>query len=565
MAMTATDWLEEIDNALEYRFLFGMEAAWNKLELDYLNSPKGDTAVGPNLVYSMGDSLLSSLSVPDPEFVLQAEHPRGVSRRPIVEATDNWLVKKMGLKDEVERSLLYAYLASRAVLKIGYDSEFGWSPYYDIGKNNNLLGMTLTQFGKKGERIEYMDTEPGMPWVRCVDPRDIVVPWGTISLNDAPWIAHRVIRLNEHIKKDPKYRNTSSLNAQISMEAFMNSYRGPLSRKVTARHKTSLGFKHNVQVIFNELWEIHDRMTRTVKVVSPDFGKFLRNDFDALQVAGLPFVSGTFVKHSRSFWSTPQAYYLGQIQKDAYDISLQASKQRRINCLKFIAQKNAMTEAEMTRLISGDVGVVAMADTSRPLSDIFVPFPRSTNLDLVLEADNIRKDAREAVGFGRNQLGEEMQSSRRTAREVTFVERGSQLRSSKRMGVVIGLYIDTIRKVNKIIGRYWKIPRYMMVDNEWVKFTGEELQGDYLYDVTLSTKRNVSMAERKVEALMMMAQFAQMGLASPQLLEYVTQAANDPEFAQILQPFMKGGQRPTGAAPGQLPTIPSTGTVARGI
>jgi len=468
MAMSATDWMEEIDNALEYRQIFGMEASWNKLEKDYLNLPGGDTSVGPNLVYSMGDSLLSSLTVPDPEFVLRAEHPRGVKRRPILEAVDNWLVRVMDLKDAVDLALLHCFLAGRAIIKIGYDSEFGWSPYYDIGRGNNMLGMTLTQFDKKGRRIENMDTKPGMPWVRAVDPRDIVVPWGTTSLKDAPWIAHRVVRLNDHLKKDPKYKNTSNFKASISMEAFMNSYRGPLSRKVRDRYKTTLGFRHNAKTEFNEIWEIHDKMTRTVKVVAPDWGKYLRDDVDALQVDGLPFVSGTFVTHPRSFWSTPQAYYLGQIQNDSHDISLQATKQRRINCLKFIAAKGAITEAELTKLISGDVGVVGMADTARPLSEIFVPFPRSNNLDLMVEEENVRRNARDAIGFGRNQLGEYDASTRRTAREATFVQRGSMLRTSKRAGVVTKLYIDTIRKVNKIIFSNWKLSRYMLADKEWV-------------------------------------------------------------------------------------------------
>lgn len=559
MAMTATDWMEEIDNALEYRSIFGMEASWNKLEKDYLNLPGGDTSVGPNLVYSMGDSLLSSLTVPDPEFVLQAEHPRGVKRRPIVEAVDNWLVRTMELKDAIDNSLLHCYLACRAIIKIGYDSEFGWSPYYDIGTGNNMLGMTLTQFDKRGRRIENMDTKPGMPWVRAVDPRDIVVPWGTISLRDSPWIAHRVIRLNEHLKRDPKYKNTSSLKASISMEAFMNSYRGPLGRKVRDRYKTTLGFRHNAKTEFNEIWEIHDRMTGTIKVVAPDHLRYLRDDVDALQVDGLPFVSETFVKHPRSFWSTPQAYYLGQIQKDSHDISLQATKQRRINCLKFICAKGAITEAELTKLISGDVGVVGMANTNRPLGDVFVPFPRSNNLDLMMEEENARRGAREAIGFGRNQLGEEMASSRRTAREATFVQQGSQLRTSRRSGVVIKLYIDTIRKVNKIIFSNWKLPRHMLVDNEWVRFTGEELDGDYLYDVSLSTKRNLSMAERKIEAIMVLSQFAGMpGVDLGALYEYVLAATNDPEFANILQ-GAKGGQQRPAAAPGALPTIPATG------
>ena len=126
------DWMVEIDNGLEYRRQFGKEDAWNQLELDYTNDPSGHAAIGPNLIYSMGDSLLSSLSVPDPEILLTPEHKSFVDRAPVVESVDNWLIRKLKIKSEVEDAILNSYLFSRAILKIGYDSEFGWSPYHDL-------------------------------------------------------------------------------------------------------------------------------------------------------------------------------------------------------------------------------------------------------------------------------------------------------------------------------------------------------------------------------------------------------------------------------------------------
>ncbi len=555
--LSPEEWLVEIDNGLEYRRQFGKEDSWNKLELDYTNDPASDCTVGPNLIYSMGDSLLSSLTVPDPEILISAEHPSAVSRMPVLEATDNWLIKKLRLKQAVEDAIMNSYLFSRAILKIGYDSEFGWSPYYDIGQGNNLMGMTFTQFDKKGKRLESGGVDPGMPWVSAVSPHDIVVPWGTKSIEDAPWIAHRVIRLNEYIKRDPKYKNTSRLESRVSMESFMQSYGHVMAKDRRASSTTNATFNENVKSIFNVLWEIHDKMTGRVMVVSPDYDKFLRNTIDALQVAGLPFVSTTLVKHPRSFWSTPQAYYLGQIQKTQYDISLQEEKQRRINTLKFLASSKAIKEDELNKFISGDVGAVGMVDTTRPLNEVFMAFPQGNLLDFVMQSNSNRGNARDMIGFSRNQLGEFDDSSRRTAREATFVREGSQTRTSRRMSTVINLYTETIRKINKIVFKYWKLPRYMMVGSEWVKFTGDELEGDYLYDVTLSTKRNLSMAQRKIESLQMIAQLAQIpGVNINAMKQYVIDASSDPAFADMLGSVQnQGGQQ----GQNNLPTIPATG------
>jgi len=558
---TVEDWLTEIDNGLEYREKFGRESSWTKLENSYLNDPQSDAAIGPNLIYSMGDSLMSSLTVPDPEFVVTPEHPSGVDRAPIVEAVDNWLVRKLKIKRVVDAAALHMYLYAGGFIKIGYDSEFGWSPYYDLGTQDSPIGATLTQFDKKGKRIEYKDTIPGMPWIAAVPPHDIVFPWGTIFIEDAPWFAHRIIRETEQLKKDPKYINTNRLQPQISMEDFMASYCKVMGTKKRPSYKSTGHYFANKQPKFSELWEIHDRMTGMVFVVSRDYDKYLRSSIDAMQVCGLPLVGGSFVAHPRSIWTTPLAFYLGQIQRDQFDISKQQAKQRRISNLKFIMQKNTMTEAELTRLISGDVGAVGIADTNRPLSDVLTTVPTGNFLDFILLNNQTRGDAREMIGYSRNQMGEFDTSSRRTAREATFVESGSQRRTSRRAGVIVEMYIDLITKLNQVCFSFWRRPRFATVEGKWVQFTGDELRGDYLYDVSLSTKRSLSRAQRKVEAMMMLLQFAQIpGVDLPKLYQYAIDASSDPHFETLLAPGARGGWKGAPTAQGGLPTIPSTKT-----
>ena len=558
MAKTAEEWLVDIDNALEYRRQFGCEDKWMDLEKSYLNDPSSDTAIGPNLIYSMGDSLMSALNVPDPEYVVTAEHPAGVDRAPVVEYVDNWLIRKLKVKRAVDLATLHCYLCSKGILKLGYDSEFGWAPRYDIG-SNSPAGLTLTQFSRKGNRIESMNTMPGMPWASVVQPQDFVVPWGTIFLDDAPWAAHRIVRRNSYFKADPKYKNTSRLEPQLSMEDYMASY--TKMKKNRMEYTSDKMMFANRKPEYNIAWEIHDRMSGKVLVVSPDYDQFLRNDNDALLVAGLPFVDMSFVSHPRSFWSTPQAYYLGQIQRTQFDISLQSEKQRRINTLKFLAKEGAIKPAELTKLISGDVGVFGFIESNEDIRSVIATFPQGNMFDFVMQSEQTRKDARETVGFGRNQLGEEMQSSRRTAREATFVQQGSERRTGRRFGAISSLYLELINKINKICFTFWKMPRYATVDNKWVQFTGEELKGDYLYDVSLATTRNLSRAERKVEAMMMMTQLLSIpGIDYGMAFKYLQDAANDPAFERILAPVVGSAGKAAPAAQGQLPTIPATGT-----
>ena len=271
-------------------------------------------------------------------------------------------------------------------------------------------------------------------------------------------------------------------------------------------------------------------------------------------MAGVPFVSGTFIQHPRSFWSTPQAYYLGQIQATEFDIGMQAEKQRRLATLRFMAREGSFKEGELNKLLSGEVGAVGLVDTSHPLSDILKEVPTGTQLDYVLQSAANKRKAQEAVGFSNMDMGELSEPQKRvTSAEAKFVQSGSQRRAGRRTGVVTSLYTDAIEKLNKVVFSFWKTPRYAMVGTNWVPFTGEQLMGNYIYDTSLSTKRNLSRAERKVEALMIFSQFAQAGMASPDLFQYIIDAAGDPAFERILAPAVgKTNQTP-----------PNTGSVTR--
>lgn len=563
---TVQDWLLEIKNALAYRELFARERSWWKCEKNYLNDPSGDTAIGPNLVYEMGDTLTSTLTVPDPEFVVTAERRSGLEKAPIIESMDNYFIRKLRLKKYIDVAILRGFLYGNIILKVGYDSEFGWNPYYDIGPDNNLLGMTLTQFDKKGRRIESPDTQPGWPWIRPILPHDFVVPWGTIFVEDAPWAAHRFVRHVDYFKKDPKYKNTNSLKPQISMEAYMMSYVkvGASTENIRQRIRLMGIAEANKKAEYVVCWEIVDRVNGERIVVSKDHPDFLRKTRDAVQMAcGMPYVTGTLSIHPRSFWCVSPAYYLGQLQATQFDISKQAEKQRRISILKFLYRQNAIDKNELNKFLSGDVGAAAPVKGAWPLKEVIAPLNTATNFDFAIQAENNRRDARSVSGLSRNQMGEFDKSTRRTASEAKLVAQGSGRRTGKRAQMVAGLYTDIIEKVNQLVFEFWRVPREVLHGKgNFAVVTGDMLKGDYQYDVNLSTKRNISRAERKVEALMMLTQlmpFLQ-GADISAVLQYLIDASGDPAFEAMFMSKGRGGGGQGGQGGGQKGALPAGGS-----
>jgi hypothetical protein len=551
--------MAEIDTALFFREKYGKELKWDSLEQSYFNDPEGDTAIGPNLIYAHGDSLMSMLSVPDPEILVAPDTRRGVKTAPIVERLDSKIVAKTRLKKEVDRGLLNCYLHGELILKHGYDSLYGYAPDYDIG-----MGMTFTQFDRYGKRLEFGPQKPGWPWVKAVHPKDFVVPWGTIDIEDAPWCAFRFVRSVEHMKRDPKYKNTSRLQADMNMEQYMKSYMHVGAKRMEYKNSQPSmmhALNENTSIRYKEFWEIRDAESNEILVITRDYDKFLRRDRDAIQVAlgGLPVTAGTFVPHTRSFWSTPLAYYLGQIQNTQFDISLQAEKQRRISILKFLVRENCMTEQQMRKLMSGSVGAFESVKLSsgNSIRDVIATVPTGSLVDFQLQSQWNQGDAREAIGFSRNQAGEYDSSSRRTAREATFVQQGASLRSNKKSQMVGDVYIGASEKSNKLVFAFWTTPRDVLMEDGFISVTGRDLDSEYSYDLSLSTKRNLSKAERKIEAFQVLMQLAQFPGANLQMLyQYLMDAANDPAFERLLPSpgSNQGGRSPSGG----MPTIPGT-------
>lgn len=546
--LTVKEWIEEINRGLEYRKLYGLESSWASLEAMFYHVQSKHQA--PNLIYSTGDALMSTMSVPLPYVTTKAKRQEFLAPSRLLESIDNDLIDVMSMTDEVELGVLSAYLWGPAIFKIGYDSEKGWDPSFDVGLMHKLpLGMSMTQFDKHQNRIEYNNVDPGMPWFKRVLPHDFVVPWGTPpDLSYAPWCAHRTVRHIDDIKGDVKY-NTRGLRPVMSVKDFVESY-----KKVPAVYRTgqdvtkSMGWNETGESEYVELWEIHDRRTGKIYVIATGHDAFLRNEQDYLQLNGLPFVSFGLVPRARTFWTTSDAYYLQQAQNEAEDIALQASKHRKASVLKFMYQEDALENDELDNFLSNETGIGIKISGEKPINEAIAFSQAPPDLQTGPAMENVRRDAREMTGFSRNQLGEYEQTGRRTATEAKVVQDASSLRMDRRQGCLAKVYVNAFRKINPIIQQYWQAPRVAELmgqdgAQQFLTFTGDDLKGEFKYSLGFSLGSMESLQQRRQNALQMYAMLRQDPLMNPMALaRYLNFSFNDPEFTTLFQPGVLNGQ-----------------------
>jgi len=499
-------WKNDIELGIKYREKCGGTAAEWRRYREYYRGEFASNIVPVNLIFSFGRSLIPRIYFRNPHVVVTALKPGYEAQARIVEALDNWIIEEIGIKKQIKRMCLHAYLYGTAFGKIGYDSEYGYQP---PAREEALYMEGLEQLDKKGFRLEYnANVKPGMPWFLATHPIDVVVPWGVDDLKNTPWIAHRFYRTLEDVKQDPRFKNTSNLKA---------TYRIDDGRELGEARKDIYNEAVENDLNLVELWEIRDYKRGEVSVICFDHDKFLYGpEKDDFQIEGLNFESLVFNEDDYSVWGISDVKIIEPQQQEINELRTQMVHHRRIALRKLLVDENKLTDDEIEKMISEDIGAVVKCKGSP--SEAVMPFQVSgIPQDLLLHDRQIMQDVREMLGFSRNQLGEFDASTRRTATEARIVQIASQLRTDERRDAVADLLQSVIKKINQIIFSYWSKPQIMQVVGpmgvQWVEFTGEDIRGEYNIEVSPEEALPVDSRTRRADAV----QFYQMFAGNPNI------------------------------------------------
>ena len=508
-------WKQEIRGGLKYQRVFGKSNEWQK----YKNMLRGFWKAGTvpvNIIYSIGHSLLPQVCFSLPRVHVDAMKPGyGVHAR-VLERIDNTLIRQTGIKNELKLSIIDCYTSGRGPLILGYDSEFGFNPKFN---SEEYTDQSLTSFNKKGEIIEYNDyVIPGMPWGMRANPLDFVVPWGTFRWEEARWYAMRKMRQLRDIMEDPKYNNKSDLKAE---------YKSQLEGSVEGRPQTQTRLANDdAQNDWCELWEVHDKRSGRVFVISMNHDKFLRDDYDVLQYQMLPAKVLGFNIDPDFFWWTPDCRLIESQQEELNDIRTMAKKHRRVALLKVLYDKGMIKKDELSKLLDEDPKAAVEVDSgvSGDIRKAVSLFQSHVPPDLASEAANTREDIREIIGFSRNQQGAfEAPGGRRTAHEAEIVRAASMIRIDERKDVLADHLEEIADYWNRIIFDNWTEERVIdVVGNDakkyWVRFTGKEIRGDFNYKLTAEESLPEDKRVRRAEIM----EFIQVAKGTPGLdMEYL--------------------------------------------
>lgn len=449
----------------------------------------------------------------------------------ILERIDNKLIKQMKLKRQMKKIVHDTFMFGSGFGKLGYGAEF--TPA-DIA----AIGEAPSGSINKPNRVEYNSTvSTKQPWFMRVSPGNIILPNGLSDFEDTRWIAHHIIRTRQDVLDDERME-VSKRSKTTSTRSFL----------MTAINIVS-GVSKPLDMV--NLFEIRDKKTGKVFVISPDFDEdVLFESEDDLQIhGGIPFYHVSYNPDDECVWGVPDSQILDPEQRELNETQTQIMMHRRLSLRKILAKKNVIDEVEKSKINSEEISAIIEIDGD-PLSDIKELQGNTIPDDLFKASEFTRKEARESLGFSRNQFGEfKPGSGDTTATEASIVNQSSEIRVDERRDSMADMLTDIVQDMHHIIFEKWGQDQVIDIMGPggypvWVSFTGEMLkQGQYVVKVDPDTAINESRETRQNRAVQVYGLLRDDPMIDPfKLRQYLLNELHGTAFDDmILLPTQPGG------------------------
>lgn len=471
-------WRDRIFNGLRFQQKIGRSQEWLRYKSYYRHEFASGT-LPVNIMFSVLRSLTPQILLRNPKVTVTPRKSGQLAElnARIVQKIDNWLIYELLMKKEMKKIIGDCFFAGTATGFCGYDSMFG----FDSGTNSQP-GYSLSQFDKKGDRIEInQGVQPGMPWFLRSRPEDVIFPWGCTSIESADWIGMRVFRRVSDLQADKRYSHTKEIQGEVT----------PIRTYPDGGNLSDWGagsqFSPDPDARWVELWQIHNARTGKVKALTLNSQDLLRNDFDEMQVDGLPAETVTFNPDPDYIYGIPDARIIEPQLLELMDIRTQAMRHRQLDILKGLIKKGTLSPEDKQKLKSGDIGSLIEVDTEGALRDCVVPLnPGVSGIlnDLNAMGAVVQGDVREMVGQSRVLAGDFQGKTHVSAAETNAVMGSANIRLDERRDAMADMLSRIVRKFNAYIFKYWTADRVASIVGPdgaqvWVKYNGQAIKDDY--------------------------------------------------------------------------------------
>jgi len=501
-----------------------------------------------NMAFSTINIVAPAVAVNHPKITVNARRPEDGDKAVVTEAIVNYWWRHYDCQKEFRRSVKDALICGHGWVKTGYR----YVEEEKVAEGNFDSFDELTENREENVAESNLIVKEDRPFVERVSPFDVFVDPDATSMEDARWIAQRIRRPLEDVKKDKRYNSTARGEASPShyTKWGQDSFRPRRSQDPSDAYV--------------EVWEWYDIDRNTVSVFCDGSDKFLVSPKEIPFAFGQPFVMIRNYDVPETFYPMGELEAIEPLQHELNQTRTQMMNHRKRFSRKWLYKESAFDTDGRQALESDEDNVMVPVITDDNLGNVLSPMPAVINPpELYNQSDLISSDMNRVSGVSEYQQGS-MPEIRRTATEAAIVQDASNARASDKLAIIERAIGECARRLVMLAQQFMTGEQSVrIVGSEaqplWLTFDRDYIQGEFDYEVEGGSTAPMNESFRRQRALQIvdaMAPFAGAGILDMgKMATYVLQYGFGIKQAQgFIMPMggvppEAGGQPPQGMMP----------------
>lgn len=502
----------------------GLDAKWRRLidRYDGKHFPpgrNGEDRIAVNLSFSTINVLGPSVAVNNPKITVTPRKPEDEDRATILEVVINYWWKHHKMQPALRLATQDALICGIGWLKVGWkyrEQEVEMSEEEAIeeiaarmqeldefaSRNPALAGGLPTDEEIAAEigtmKVETLEDRPFLERISVFDM--FVDPLST-SLDDAMWVAQRIVKPLDEVKADRRYE--SSVRSALQADAY---------DRTLHHRKQNRRIEDESEMV--TLWEFYDLRKGTVCVFAESGDGFLVKPRPMPLPFGHPFI------HIRNYEVPDKFYPKGDLEEiESLQDELNKTRSEMMNHRKrykrkYFYRESAFGQAGIAALKSDDDNVmVPVLDDNQPFQDIFQPMPQtSLSPELYNYSQQIEADIDIVSGISEYARGSAPEI-RRTATEAAILQDAQNARAADKLAKIEGAITDVARKLVQIAQQFLTGEHVAMIYGSdglplWVPYTRDDIVGEFDFEVEGGSTQPQNDTQRRQNAISMLQALA---------------------------------------------------------
>lgn len=567
-----------LKHAERWREEEGYDETWQRL-LDLYKGkhfPSGladEDRIAINIAFSTVNVIFPALTVNYPKIEVLANRQEDEDRAVISEAVINYLWRHYDFRAPFRRATKDFLTLGHGWIKIGYkfeevEEDMGEE---EVAEEGNRMITEADQYAAENpELADELPTDEEImanivntktvvtedrPTLERVSPFDMFVDPEATCMEDARWIAQRIIRPLEDVKNDPRY--TSSIRRRVKADAVISS--DWLSQEQRR--------KYDGDIDRVTIWEYYDIAAGIMCVFAEGSDDFL------IEPQEMPYAFGHPYEFIANYDVPDEFYPIGDLemieapQQELNKTRSQMMNHRKKYGRKYLYRASALGPEGRQGLESNEDNIaIEVIDDNQPLQDVIMPVPITPmSGDLYQYSQIIEADMDKVSGVNEYARGATPEI-RRTATEAAMIQDGANARSADKLSLIEIAIGKIARKVLQLAQQYMtgeQAARITGADGQqfWFKYSHEDIEGEFDFQVEGGSTQPQNETFRRQQAVAMMNS---LGPLVGQIIDPVALARHVLQFGfgvkspgkfmmEQQPPGMPPGMPPEGAPPEGMP------------